>query len=83
MRKMKEKNLKQINEYIFKALERLDDDERMKTNPDLEIKRCNAITSASKTVISALKTKVEIAKLKEDGNMYVDDVYEELGMLDD
>ena len=65
---MKDKNLKTINNYIFDSLERLEELE-LETpgginRAEAEIKRSNAITSASKVILNSVKIENEIIKLK-------------------
>ena len=45
-------NLNELNNYLFEELERLNDDEELKTNMDNEIKRAKAITSISTAIIN-------------------------------
>lgn len=69
----KSNSLKAINNYLFRALERLDDDSMNPTKMQNEIARANAISSASKVVINTLKTRIDVARLK-GGKQLLDDV---------
>jgi hypothetical protein len=69
----KSNSLKAINNYLFRALERLDDDSMSSSAMANEIARANAISSASKVVINTLKTRIDVAKLK-GGKQLLDDV---------
>lgn len=69
----KSNSLKAINNYLFRALERLDDDSMSSSAMANEIARANAISSASKVVINTLKTRIDVARLK-GGKQLLDDV---------
>ena len=69
----KSNSLKAINNYLFRALERLDDDTASPSKMQNEIARANAISSASKVVINTLKTRIDVARLK-GGKQILDDV---------
>lgn len=66
-------SLKKINDAIFRAIERLDDDNLNENNMNKEIARANAISSASKVVIQTARIKIDIAKLK-GGKKILDDI---------
>ena len=80
---MKKNNLKAINEILFRALERLDDDNLMKQKGKLEIARSNAISTTSKQIISILKTKLEIVRLKDNRSKNIKDIEKSLGIEDE
>lgn len=69
----KSNSLKAINNYLFRALERLDDDTASASKMQNEIARANAISSASKVVINTLKTRIDVARMK-NGKQLLDDV---------
>lgn len=69
----KSNSLKAINNYLFRALERLDDDSISTSAMANEIARANAISSASKVVINTLKTRIDVARMK-NGKQLLDDV---------
>ena len=69
----KSNSLKAINNYLFRALERLDDDSMSTSAMANEIARANAISSASKVVINTLKTRIDVARLK-GGKQILEDV---------
>ena len=69
----KSNSLKAINNYLFRALERLDDDSISTSAMANEIARANAISSASKVVINTLKTRIDVARMK-NGEQLLDDV---------
>ena len=69
----KSNSLKAINNYLFRALERLDDDSISTSAMQNEIARANAISSASKVVINTLKTRIDVARMK-NGKQLLDDV---------
>lgn len=69
----KSNSLKAINNYLFRALERLDDDSMSSSAMANETARANAISSASKVVINTLKTRIDVARLK-GGKQLLDDV---------
>ena len=69
----KSNSLKAINNYLFRALERLDDDTATPSKMQNEIARANAISSASKVIINTLKTRIDVARLK-GGKQILDDV---------
>lgn len=56
------KNLNELNNYLFEELERLNDDEELKTNMDMEIKRAKAITDVSTTIINNARVILEAKK---------------------
>lgn len=55
-------NLNELNNYLFEELERLNDDEELKTNMDNEIKRAKAITSISTAIINNARVILEAKK---------------------
>lgn len=55
-------NLESLNNYLFEELERLNDDEELKTNMDNEIKRAKAITSISTAIINNARVILEAKK---------------------
>ena len=69
----KSQSLRAINNYLFRALERLDNDATSTSAMQNEIARANAISSASKVVINTLKTRIDIARMK-NGKQLLDDV---------
>ena len=69
----KSNSLKAINNYLFRALERLDDDSISTSAMANEIARANAISSASKVVINTLKTRIDVARMK-NGKQLLDDI---------
>ena len=69
----KSNSLKAINNYLFRALERLDNDSTSTSAMQNEIARANAISSASKVVINTLKTRIDVARMK-NGKQLLDDV---------
>ena len=60
----KDNSLKVLNETLFKAIERLDDDSISNEQMLQEVARTKAISDASKVVIQTVKVKIDIAKLK-------------------
>lgn len=61
-------NLASLNNYLFEELERLNDDEELKDDSNLEkeIKRSKAITSVAQTIINNANTVLEAQKFMND-----------------
>lgn len=61
-------NLASLNNYLFEELERLNDDEELKDDGNLEkeIKRSKAITSVAQTIINNANTVLEAQKFMND-----------------
>lgn len=61
-------NLSSLNNYLFEELERLNDDEELKDDSNLEkeIKRSKAITSVAQTIINNANTVLEAQKFMND-----------------
>lgn len=59
-------DLQSLNDYLFEELERLNDDEELKTeeNLDREVKRSKAITSVAKTIVDNANVVLEAMKFK-------------------
>lgn len=51
-----------LNNYLFEEMERLTDDETLKTNFDKEIERSKALTNISKEVIKNAKLLLDARK---------------------
>lgn len=63
-------NLQELNNYLFEELERLNDDQQLKEDDNLEkeIKRSKAITSVAQTIINNANTVLEAQKfIKDEG----------------
>lgn len=58
-------NLSDLNNYLFEALERLNDDESLEKSEDFEkeIKRSKAITDVAKSIIDNANTELNAIKL--------------------
>lgn len=54
--------LQDLNNYIFEAIERLEDDELTEEELDLEIKRSEAVTKIAGTIISNANTQLQALK---------------------
>lgn len=74
------KDLKTINDILYRSLARLDDDDIMKKDAEIEIKRSNAISTTSKQIISTIKTKLEITRLKDNGSKNIKNIERGLGI---
>ncbi len=61
-------NLASLNNYLFEELERLNDDEELKDDSNLEkeIKRSKAITNVAQTIINNANTVLEAQKFMND-----------------
>ena len=61
-------NLASLNNYLFEELERLNDDEELKNEDNLEreIKRSKAITNVAQTIINNANTVLEAQKFMND-----------------
>ena len=69
-----------MQDILFQTLDRLNDDENIKENPDVEIKRCNAIAKVSSTVINSVKTNIAIIQLADKHEQSVDSLNDTLGL---
>lgn len=75
--------MKELNVYLMNALARLNDDKLMEDYGEEEVKRTNAISKASQTVINNIKLKMNIKALAEKENKSIRDMETELDMYDD
>lgn len=75
---MKKNSLKVLNNYIYKALEELDNETTNET-----IKKCIAISTAGRTILSTINTEIRLIKLKESNGIEVDKIKESLGISDE
>lgn len=69
-----------MQDILFQTLDRLNDDENIKENPDVEIKRCNAIAKVSSTVINSVKTNMAIMQLADKYDTTTESLNETLGL---
>lgn len=69
-----------MQDILFQTLNRLNDDENIKENPDVEIKRCNAIAKVSSTVINSVKTNMAIMQLADKYDTTAKTLNETLGL---
>lgn len=69
-----------MQDILFQTLDRLNDDENIKENPDVEIKRCNAIAKVSSTVINSVKTNMAIMQLADKYDTTAKTLNETLGL---
>lgn len=62
-------NLQSLNDYLFEELERLNDDEELQNENNLEkeLKRSKAITNVAQTIINNANVVLEAQKLIGDG----------------
>lgn len=58
----KDNNLSNLNDSLFKQLERLNDDETLKDNFEKEIERTKAITSVAQTIINNANLALNVIK---------------------
>lgn len=75
--------MKELNIYLKNALDRLNDDELMEEKGEEEIKRTNAISKASQTIINNINLKIKIKELAKIENKEIKDMEIELDMYDD
>ena len=64
LRREMSKSIEDLNEHLFEALERLNNDERFNEDPGKEIKRAKAIADVSEKIISSGNLALEAAKFK-------------------
>lgn len=70
--------LSDLNLHLFEALERLNDDEVMAENGELEVKRAQAITNIAKTVVSSAVVTLNAQKHMDDMGYTLEDAPESL-----
>lgn len=73
MAKEEKNSFKKLNDALFRAIDRLDDESISASKLQNEIARANSISSAGKVIIQTVKTKTEIARLK-GGKVILDEV---------
>lgn len=61
-----ENNLSNLNDSLFKQLERLNDDENLKDNFEKEIERTKAITNVAQTIINNASLALNVIKYTSD-----------------
>lgn len=72
--------MKEINEILLRALDRLDNTELMEDIGDFEIARSNSISKTAQTYLNSVKTKMQIIELADKTNKKVEKLEKELGM---
>lgn len=77
---MKGNRINDMQDILFKTLERLSDDKKLKENADQEIKRCNAVAKVSQTIINGVKTNINVMQMAEKREMTVDEINTVLGL---
>ena len=75
--------MKELNIYLINDLERLNNEELMENNAEEEIKRTNAISKASQTVINNVKLQMNIKTLAEKEGKSVKQMKYELEVYDE
>lgn len=63
---MKKNTQMELNNLLFAQLERLNDDEHMKENSEMELRRAREVSSVSKTIISNIQLAINAEKYKAD-----------------
>jgi len=66
---MAKNKLSDLNDHLFAAIERLNDEDLTSEQLELETKRADSIVSLSNQVISIAKTTVDALKLVSNGNL--------------
>lgn len=77
---MKPNKFIKMQDILFDTLERLNDDEAIKENADVEIKRCNAIAKVSSAVINSVKTNIAVIQLADKHETTVNSLNDTLGL---
>lgn len=70
-------NLKDLNDYLFEELERLNDDDNLKKNEnfDKEIKRSKAISEVANQIVQNAKVVLDAKKHSDSWGDKLDDFY--------
>lgn len=71
--------MKEINEILLRALDRLDNTELMEEIGELEIARSNSISKTAQTYLNVVKTKMQIMELAERTGKKMEKLEKELG----
>lgn len=71
--------MKDINEILLRALDRLDNTELMEEIGELEIARSNSISKTAQTYLNVVKTKMQIMELAERTGKKMEKLEKELG----
>lgn len=71
--------MKEINEILLRALDRLDNSELMDEIGELEIARSNSISKTAQTYLNVIKTKMQIMELAEKSGKKIEKLEKELG----
>lgn len=73
----------EIQNTIFKQINRLDDDKLMNVDGKNEIARANALTNASTSFIKAVNLQLSIINAADKLNEQTDDLKRELGICEE
>lgn len=76
-------NLIKMQEILMKQIERLDDNNIMKENAQLEISRGNSIALASSTFLKTINIGLRVIESAEKYNMTKDNLSKELGITNE
>ena len=71
--------MKEINDILLRALDRLDNSELMDEIGELEIARSNSISKTAQTYLNVVKTKMQIMELAERTGKKMEKLEKELG----
>ena len=69
---MANNKLSDLNDHLFQSLERLNDDELMKSDGESEIERAKAISGIAKNIVENAKTVLMAAKIQSELPMNAD-----------
>lgn len=72
--------MKELNEILLNALRRLNDDDIMDNYGEEEVRRTNAISKASQTIINNVKLKMNINELANKTGKTINEIETELNI---
>jgi hypothetical protein len=77
---MAKNKLSDLNDHLFMALERLNDEELSKEQIEAEAKRAEAIIGISSQIISNAKITIDAMRLVSNGNIDTSELPESFGL---
>lgn len=76
-------NLKDLNNYLFGQLERLEDEELSNNNFDKEIKRSKAISTLAQQIVNISNTQIQALKLMSEYGISKEEIPKQITLSDE
>lgn len=76
---MAKNKLSDLNDHLFAQLERLNDEEMIESNMELEVQKAKAISSVATQIINGAKVTLEAMKLINKGSITKEELPDNFG----